>query len=66
MKKITNKKSADKISAADAEDAIARAPKIKLHTVLLNGEHALLRAFLRAWLSRFNHLHVVAEASNSR
>jgi len=42
------------------------APKVKLETVLLNGEHALLRAFLRAWLSRFNRLHVVAEAANAR
>jgi DNA-binding NarL/FixJ family response regulator len=41
-------------------------PKIKLQTVLLNGEHALLRAFLRAWLNRFNHLHVVAEADNAK
>ena len=39
---------------------------MKLQTVLLNGEHALLRAFLRAWLNRFNRLHVVAEASNAK
>ncbi len=40
-------------------------PKMRLQTVLLNGEHALLRAFLRGWLSRFDKLHVVAEAGNA-
>ncbi len=40
-----------------------RAPKIQ--TVLVNGEHTLLRAFLRAWLGRFNRLRIVAEADNA-
>lgn len=35
-------------------------------TVLLSGDHVLLRAFLRAWLSRFNRMHVVAEAVGVR
>lgn len=33
--------------------------------VLLVGEHALLRAFLLAWLGRFETLRVVAEASGA-
>jgi DNA-binding NarL/FixJ family response regulator len=41
-------------------------PPMKLQTVLLNGEYALLRAFLRAWLTRFNRLQVVAEANNAK
>jgi two-component system response regulator NreC len=38
----------------------------KIQTVLLNGEHALLRAFLRAWLGRFNYLRVVAESGDAK
>src|SRR5688572_22233917 len=30
---------------------------------LLVGEHALLRAFLLAWMNRFDSIHVVAEAA---
>lgn len=39
---------------------------MKIQSVLLCGEHSLLRAFLRAWLSRFNDLRVVAESSNAQ
>ncbi len=39
---------------------------MKIHTVLLSGEHTLLRAFLRAWLGRFNHLRVVAESNSAK
>jgi two-component system response regulator NreC len=49
---------------ASAPDEIPT--KNKIQTVLLNGEHTLLRAFLRAWLTRFNHLRVVAEANNAK
>jgi DNA-binding NarL/FixJ family response regulator len=38
---------------------------LKLQTVLLNGEHALLRDFLRAWLERFKKLKVVAESGDA-
>jgi DNA-binding NarL/FixJ family response regulator len=31
-------------------------------SVIICGQHGLLRAFLRAWLSRFNELHVAGEA----
>jgi len=39
---------------------------MKPGTVILIGEHTLLRAFLRSWLSRFNRLRVVAEADNAK
>jgi DNA-binding NarL/FixJ family response regulator len=39
---------------------------VKYLTVLLNGEHVLLRTFLRAWLTRFNRMRVVAEASDGK
>lgn len=32
-------------------------------SVLLIGEHSLMRAFVRAWLGRFKELHVIAESS---
>jgi two-component system response regulator NreC len=35
-------------------------------SVVLIGEHNLLRAFLRAWLTRFNRMQVVGEATNGR
>lgn len=35
-------------------------------TVLLSGNHVLLRAFLRAWLTRFSRMQVVAEAVGVR
>jgi DNA-binding NarL/FixJ family response regulator len=38
---------------------------VKQKSVLLIGEHNLLRAFLRAWLSRFNDLRVEAESSDA-
>jgi DNA-binding NarL/FixJ family response regulator len=34
-------------------------------TAMLIGEHTLLRAFLRAWLGRFNRMRVVAEAETA-
>ncbi len=39
---------------------------MKISKVLLSSEYALLRVFLRAWLSRFDKLRVVAEASNAK
>ncbi len=44
----------------------SRMSKVKPMEVLLCGEHALLRVFLRAWLSRFDKLRVVAEANNAK
>lgn len=38
----------------------------KLQPVILIGEHSLLRSFLKAWLSRFNDLRVVAESDNAK
>lgn len=35
-------------------------------TALLSGQHTLLRAFLRAWLTRFNRMRVVGEAQTAR
>ena len=35
-------------------------------SVLLIGEHTLMLAFLKAWLSRFRELRVLAETSNAR
>jgi len=43
-----------------------RALPEKPPTVILNGEHTLLRAFLRAWLGRFNRMRVVAEAGTAK
>lgn len=37
---------------------------MKSASLLLIGEHVLLRAFLRAWLGRFNGMRVVAEADS--
>jgi DNA-binding NarL/FixJ family response regulator len=39
---------------------------MKKNSILLIGEHALLRAFLRAWLARFKNLVVVAESDNAK
>lgn len=64
-KKITVRQKG-KASLESEFGLIPAAAKMKIHTVLLNGEHALLRSFLRAWLSRFNHLRVVAESSNAK
>jgi DNA-binding NarL/FixJ family response regulator len=38
----------------------------EIQSVLLIGEHVLLRSFLRAWLSRFNRLRVVDEADSAK
>jgi DNA-binding NarL/FixJ family response regulator len=38
---------------------------VKQKSVLLVGEHNLLRAFLRAWLGRFDDLRVGAESSDA-
>ncbi len=37
---------------------------MKASSLLLIGEHTLLRAFLRAWLGRFDGMRVVAEADD--
>jgi DNA-binding NarL/FixJ family response regulator len=50
---------------ADKAKAIVD-PALNNKTVLLIGEHALLRAFLRSWLARFNRLRVVAEADSAK
>ena len=39
---------------------------MKKKSVLLIGEHPLLRAFLRAWLVRFKDLEVVAESDDAK
>jgi DNA-binding NarL/FixJ family response regulator len=39
---------------------------LKKKSVLLIGEHALLRSFLKAWLARFKDLAVVAESDNAK
>jgi DNA-binding NarL/FixJ family response regulator len=38
---------------------------MKTQGVLICGEHTLLRAFLRAWMDRFDSLQVVAESSSA-
>lgn len=46
--------------------AVAPLKSAKAVPVLLCGEHTLLRAFLRAWLARFDRLRVIAESDSAK
>src|SRR5689334_20848804 len=52
-----------KAMTRSASPSIKRPPSV---SVLLSGQHALLRAFLRAWLTRFNRLQVAAESDSAK